>query len=140
MIRLLKVLSFIFSWFVPFGIVYVNHVALTESSYDVDMFGLLIVLAVLFTIIKRIENKIELWEIHKEHKVFILNWRNAKKVILLSGLTWFLFTIEDDMNKMQMSATLILITSVIGWLLMIIAMLLEKRKAKSNKKEVTQNE
>ena len=97
MIKFLKLLAFIFSWIVPFTVVYVNHVVLTEAKISVDMFGLLIVLALLIGLVRKIDKKIELWEIHKEHKVFIINWKNSKKVMLMSILTWVLFTIDDNL-------------------------------------------
>lgn len=133
MIKFLKLLAFIFSWIVPFTVVYVNHVVLTEAKISVDMFGLLIVLALLIGLVRKIDKKIELWEIHKEHKVFIINWKNSKKVMLMSILTWVLFTIDDNLGKMRVTALLIMFSFVIGWFLSVIA------NVKQNKK-VTQNE
>lgn len=116
-----KFLAFVFNWIVPFAVVYVNHVVFTETKVDVDMFGLLIVLAIIFAGIRRIDKKIELWEIHKEHKVFILNWRSGKKVLMIAILTWVLFTVEDNLGKMQLTSILILSSMVIGWVFAILS-------------------
>lgn len=121
MIRLFKLLSFIFSWLVPFAVVYVQHVVLTETKISVDMFGILIVLALVIGLIKRIDNKIELWEIHKEHALFIINWKNGKKVLLMIGLTWVLFTIDDSLPKMRVTALLIMFSFIIGWFFNVLA-------------------
>ena len=126
--KLFLVLGFVFSWLVPFGVVYLNHVILSDASYDVDMFGLLIVLALILGLVKMVDNKIEVWELNKEHKVFIINWRNSKKIILILMLTWVLFTIEDDLGKMQLTALLITCSFIIGWLFTVLGVKKDKKR------------
>lgn len=128
--KLFLFIGFVFSWIVPFGIVYINHVILANARYDVDMFGLLIILALVFGLIRMVDNKIEIWELNKEHRVFIINWRNSKKIILVLMLTWVLFTIEDDLGKMQLTALLITLSFIVGWIFTLLGV----------KKRVTQNE
>jgi len=127
MSKTLKVLGFIVSWFAPLGVIYVNHIVLEDASWDVDMFGLLIVLGLAIAFIKRIDKKCDVWEIQNVHRIFRLNWGSTKKVILATGLTWMLYTIEDDLSKLQLSGLLITMCFVIGWVLTLLGNLKERR-------------
>ncbi len=127
MSTIFKILGFIFSWFAPFGVVYFNHV-ITVEGYDVDMFGLLLVIALLIGFIKYIDGRVEKWDIRNEHKVFRINWNNGKKIILTLGLTWILFTIEDSLPKLQLSAILISVSFGIGWFLTLLGNLKTNKK------------
>ena len=115
--NVLKVLGFIFSWLAPFVVIYVNHIVLVDKTFDVDMFGLLLALALLIGLIKWIDNKCKVWEIQDRNKMFRHNWLSGKKIILASVLTWVLYTIEDDLGKMQWSGVLVTICFIIGWFL-----------------------
>jgi hypothetical protein len=118
--KLFKVLGFVFSWLTPFGVIYVNHVVLEEAQYNVDMFGLLIVLGLFIALVKYIDGRVEKWDIRNEHKAFRINWSNGKKLFLMIGLTWGLFTIEDSLGKLQLSAILMSISFGLGWLFTLI--------------------
>jgi len=111
-----RVLGFVFSWVAPFVVIYLNHIVLTPTTYEVDMFGLLIVLIMLVSFVKWIDNKVKIWKIQDKHKVFILNWEQGKKILLMFTLTWILFTIDKSLPKMQWSALIISFCFVIGYL------------------------
>lgn len=127
MSKLFKLLGFILSWFAPFGVVYFNHVV-TVDGYDVDMFGLLLILALVIGFMKYIDGRVEKWDIRNEHKVFRINWSNGKKILLVLGLTWVLFTIEDSLPKLQLSAILISISFVLGWFFTLLGNLRRQNK------------
>lgn len=113
--KLFKVLGFIFNWLCPFGVVYINHVAYVSAGYDTDMLGLLMVVVLLISLLKWIDNKCKVWEIQDRHKMFRLNWSSFKKIVLIGLIAWGSYTIEDSLPKIQW--TLVLITScfVVGW-------------------------
>lgn len=125
---LLKILGFIFSWIAPFGVIYVNHVILEETQYNVDMIGLLIIVALVIGFIKYIDGRVEKWDYRNEHKIFRLNWNNGKKVFMLGILVWSLFTIEDNLTKLQWSSILILISFILGWLFTLLGNLKSTKK------------
>jgi hypothetical protein len=124
---LLKIFGFIFSWLSPFGVIFVNHVILEETQYNVDMFGLLLVLILIIALVKYIDGRVKVWDIRNEHKVFRLNWNNGKKILLTGLLTWSLYTIEDSMAKIQWSGVLITTSFAIGWFLTLLSNLINKK-------------
>lgn len=125
--KLFKFLGFVIGWIAPFGVIYVNHVVLVESGYDVDMFGLFLVLIIAIAFLKFVDKKVEVWEIQDKHKVFILNWKSGKKILIAIFLTWILYTIEDDMVKIQWSGVLISGCFVIGWFLSLTGELIKNK-------------
>lgn len=125
--KFFKFLGFIIGWIAPFGVIYVNHVVLVESGYDVDMFGLFLVLIIAIAFLKFVDKKVEVWEIQDKHKVFILNWKSGKKILIAIFLTWILYTIEDDMVKIQWSGVLISACFIIGWFLSLTGELIKNK-------------
>jgi len=124
---LFKTLGFIVGWIAPFAVVYIQHVVVVDG-YDVDMFGILLILALVIGFIKWVDNKISLWEIHKEKKIFILSWKHGKKIIMVLSITWVLFTIEDSLPKLQWTAVLISLCFIVGFVLTLLGTLSVKRK------------
>ena len=108
------------SWLLPFAVVYVNHVVLVDSTFDVDMFGLLIILGLAIGLIRYINGRVEKWDIRNEHRIFRINWNNGKKMLIAGAMTWMLYTIEDDIVKIQWSAVLISAAFILGWLFTLI--------------------
>ena len=130
MIYFLKTLGFIFGWLAPFGCIYVNHVVLIDGGYDVDMFGLLLVLALIIGFVKWVDKKVEVWTIQDKQRVFVLIWNNSKKILLAISLTWILYTIEDDIAKIQITALLISACFVIGFVFSLLGELKHKAVSK----------
>ena len=124
---LFRILGFIFSWLVPFGIVYINHVAFNEGGWDTDMFGLLLVMALAIGLIRYIDGRVKTWDIQNRNKIFIHNWTNLKKIVIIVFLTWVLYTIEDDLSKMQLSGLMVTCSFILGWFLTLLG--LYKKKA-----------
>ncbi|NOQ50466.1 MAG: hypothetical protein GQ557_02215 [Mycoplasmataceae bacterium] len=116
MSKIFKILGFIVGWFAPFVVIYINHVVVVDG-YDVDMFGLILVLALLVGMIKWVDKKVELMEIHNSSKIFVLCWKQGKKILLAIGLTWILFTVENNLPKLQLTALLITLCFVGGFVL-----------------------
>lgn len=112
---LFKVLGFTFSWIMLGVIIWINHVVLTPKTWDVDMFGLMVIVAVIVGFIKYLENKTKVWEIQNKNKLLRIHWVNGKKIVFVILLTWILYTIEDDLPKMQWTAVLISASLIIGW-------------------------
>ena len=115
MSKLFKILGFLFSWIAPFGVIYVNHIVLEDASWNVTVSGLMIVFLLGIALVKRIDKECEVWKINKEHKIFRLNWSNGKKILIMVSVTWFLYTIEASFDKIQLSALLISISFVVGY-------------------------
>lgn len=126
--KILKVLGFIVSWLAPFVVIYINHIVRVDASVDVDMFGLILALGLILGLMKWTDNKCKVWEIQDRNKVFRHNWHSGKKIILAAGLTWFLYTIEDDLSKMQWSGVLVSACFIVGWLLTLLGNLIKRKR------------
>lgn len=126
--RLLKTLGFIIGWLLPFGIVYYYHVYTVQAGYDVDMFGILIAIGIIIGLFRTINNKVEVWTIQDKHKIFILSWNNSKKIMIALLLTWVMYTIEDDIVKIQITGLLISGAFIVGFVLSLLGELLKKKK------------
>jgi hypothetical protein len=124
--KLFIVLGFIIGWIAPFAVIYFRHVVEVDG-YDVDLFGLLIILALMFGFIKWVDDKIELWEIHKEKKIFILVWKNSKKILLALLLTWVLFTIDNNLDKLQWTSLAIALCFAIGFIFTLLGNITRKK-------------
>jgi hypothetical protein len=122
-----KVLGFLFGWIAPFVVIYFRHVVIVDG-YDVDMFGLLLILGLIIGFVKWVDNKIELWEIHKEKRMFILSWKNGKKILTVAILVWVLFTIEDNLPKLQWTSLLILFCFITGFVFTLLGNITRKKK------------
>lgn len=116
MSRLFKTLGFIVGWIAPFVVIYINHVVVVDG-YDVDMFGIILVLALIVGLVKWVDKKVELMEIHNTSKVFVLCWKQGKKILVALLLTWMLFTVEDNLPKLQLTGTLITLCFIGGFVL-----------------------
>jgi|LGOV01.1.fsa_nt_gb hypothetical protein len=123
-----KILGAIFSWLAPFAVVYVNHVVLEDSSFNVDMFGLLIILGLAIGLVRYINGRVEKWDIRNEHRIFRINWNNGKKILMAVALTWVLYTIEDSMDKIQWSGVLISASFILGWVFTLLGNLKKDKK------------
>ena len=91
-----------------------------DSTFDVDMFGLLIILGLAIGLVRYINGRVEKWDIRNEHRIFRINWNNGKKMLIAGAMTWMLYTIEDDIVKIQWSAVLISAAFILGWLFTLI--------------------
>jgi hypothetical protein len=125
--KLFKVIGFIISWLAPFGVIFINHVILEETQYDVDMFGLILVLALVIGIIKYIDGRVTVWDIQDKNKTFRIIWNNSKKILLAIGLTWILFTVENSMDKIQLSGILISICFIVGFVFTLLGNIKKKK-------------
>jgi len=130
MSRLFKILGFLFSWIAPFGVIYVNHIVLEDASWNVTVSGLMIVFLLGIALVKRIDKECEVWKINKENKIFRLNWSNGKKILIMVSVTWFLYTIEASFDKIQLSALLISISFVIGYVFSLLGNLKQNREVR----------
>ena len=106
-----------------------QHVAFVEGSKKSDMFGVLIIIVVIFNIVRVIEKRITVWDIQDKHKVFILNWKNGKRILIVTLLTWVLFTVENNLIKIQNTSLMILACFIIGWILSLIGSLRQSKES-----------
>ena len=128
MFRLFKVIGFIFSWIIPFGVIWLNHVVLEDKSWDVDLAGLVLLLALGIGLLKYIDKKVDVWEIQDRHKIFRINWSGGKRIVMAIGLTWLLLTMEDTLPKMQTSALIITLCFVVGFVFTLLGNLKQKKE------------
>jgi|LGVF01.2.fsa_nt_gb hypothetical protein len=126
--KFLKVLGFIASFLAPFVVVYVNHVVVVDG-YDVDMFGILLVLGLIVGLVKWVDKKVDLMEIHNTSKVFVLCWKQGKKILVAVLLTWMLFTVEDNLPKLKVTSVLITLCFIGGFVLTLLGNIKIKKKA-----------
>lgn len=128
---LFKSLGIIIGWVVPFVFIYLRHVVMVDAGYDVDMFGLILILALIIGFIKWVDKKIEVWTIQDRRGVFIIIWTNTKRILMACGLTWMLYTIEDDIKKIQFTALLITMCFVVGFVFNLLGELIKNKKGAS---------
>ena len=124
-----KILAGIVTWGGSLIVVYMQHVAFVEGSKKSDMFGVLIIIVVIFNIVRVIEKRITVWDIQDKHKVFILNWKNGKRILIVTLLTWVLFTVENNLIKIQNTSLMILACFIIGWILSLIGSLRQSKES-----------
>ena len=128
MFRLLKLLSFMVGWLGAFLVVYLNHVVLVDGGYDIDLFGIIIIAFSVLMVLKRFDKTVDLWRIHKTNRKITIIYDNLKKIIIVVFLTWALYTIEDDIVKLQWSGVLISTCFIVGMLLSLWAEFFRKDK------------
>ena len=127
MFRLLKFIAFSISWFGSFMIVYLNHVVLVDGGYNIDLFGIIIIAFTVLMLLKKFDKTVDLWRIHKTNRAITIIYDNSKKIILATFFTWILFTIEDDILKLQWSGVLISSCFIVGMLVSLLAELFRKK-------------
>ena len=114
--RFFKVLGFLFYYFSPFVIVYLNHAVLVDGGFDVDVLGLIIVLGAVFGVYKYIEKRKNLNEIQDRNKMFIICWVGFKRVLSMIGLYWLLVTVDDNIDKLVLTVQLMTASFVLGFI------------------------
>lgn len=115
MSKFLIFIGAIITWCGSLSVLYINHVVLVEGA-ELDTFGMLVTLVIIFTFIKWVDGKTKVWEIQKEFKIFRLIWTNGKRILVAGLGTWLLFVVEDNIGKLQTSALLITSCFVIGFI------------------------
>jgi len=109
-----KVLGFMFNFFSPFVIVYLNHAVLVEGGTDVDSLGLIVILFAVIGLIRYIEHKIKVYEIQDKNKMFLVVWNGGKRIVFAIGLWWLMITIEANVDKLVLTLQLLTVTFILG--------------------------
>lgn len=109
-----KVLGFMFNFFSPFVIVYLNHAILVEGGTDVDSLGLIVILFAVIGLIRYIEHKIKVYEIQDKNKMFLVIWNGGKRIVFAIGLWWLMITIEANVDKLVLTLQLLAVTFIVG--------------------------
>lgn len=125
--KLFKVLGFMFTWFAPFIVVYINHVSNVEGGFEVDMFGMLFIALIVILLIRYIDKRVDVWDIQNRHKVFILNWKSLKKIAMTAMFAGVFYLIEDDIPKIQWTLVLVTGCFTIGWVLALLGSINKKK-------------
>lgn len=112
--RFFKVLGFMFNFFSPFVIVYLNHAVLVEGGTDVDSLGLIVILFAVIGLIRYIEHKIKVYEIQDKNKMFLVMWNGSKRIVFAIGLWWLMITIEANVDKLVLTLQLLTVTFILG--------------------------
>ena len=126
MFRLLKFLSLIVGWFGSFVVVYLNHVILIDGGYDIDLFGIIIIAFSVLMVLRRFNKTVDLWRIHKTNRKITIIYDSLKKILIAVFITWALYTIEDDIVKLQWTGVLISACFIGGMILSLWAELFRK--------------
>jgi hypothetical protein len=115
MFRLFKFIGFIFSWVIPFVIIFYLHINTVGEQWDIDMLGLLFLIAGALYGMKAMDKQCDVWKIQNRYVLLRHNWSNGKKVLLIGGLTWCLFTVGDTLENIKWTALFITVSFVTGW-------------------------
>jgi hypothetical protein len=126
MSKLFKLLGFLVMWGGSLSVLYINHVVLVEGA-ELDTFGFLVTLVIIFTFIKWVDGKVKVWEIQDKYTIFRLCWTNGKRILIAGLGTWLLYVVEDNITKLQTSALLITSCFVIGFVLILLGNLKIKK-------------
>lgn len=114
--KLCKAISFLFATVVLFAIIIYNHAIFEDGSWNVDVIGLLVILTIIFITIKRIDKKMDVWEIQDKNKLLRIHWTNFKRVMYTFGAWWLLVTIDNNMEKIILTTQLFLVSLSLSWI------------------------
>ena len=125
--RFLRFTGFIISWFGSLAILYINHIVLTEAGSELDMFGFLVSIVIVFSFVKWVDKRANIADIQGKYKLARLTWNNGKRIVTAGLLTWLLFVVEDNVGKLQMTGMLITACFVVGYLFTLWGNLINKK-------------
>lgn len=114
--KLCKFISFLFATLSLFIVVIYNHAIFEDGSWNVDVIGLIVILVILFITIKRIDKKMDVWEIQDKNKLIRIHWANFKRIMFAVGTWWALVTIENNMGKLILTTQLFILSFGISWI------------------------
>lgn len=126
MANMFKILGFLVKWGGSLTVIYINHIVLVENGKELDLVGLLIVVGIILSFVHYVDGRVKIFDIQDKHKVFRLSWNNGKSILVALILTWGLYTIEDNLPKLQWTATLITGCFILGFVLTLLGNLKKK--------------
>lgn len=129
--NLFKVIGFIIKWGGSLTVIYINHIVLVDTGKELDWVGLLVAVGIIISFVHWVDGRVKVWDIQDKNKIFRLSWNNGKSILVAIILTWTLYTVENNLPKLQWTATLITGCFIIGFVFTLLGNI---------KKKVTQNE
>ena len=121
MSKLFKLLSFLITWGGSLAVLYINHIVLVEEGTELDMFGFLVTIIIVLSFVNWVDGRVKVWDIQNRYKLFRIAWSSGKRILIAGGFTYLLFSIENNLPKLQTSALLITMCFVVGFVLSILA-------------------
>ena len=117
MSNIFKVLGFVIKWGGSLTVIYINHIVLVENGKELDLIGLLVVTGIILSFVHYVDGRVKIFDIQDKHKVFRISWNNGKSILTVLIITWGLYTVEDNLPKLQWTATLISACFIVGYVL-----------------------
>ncbi len=111
-----------FSKVVPFAVVLMNHVHHRDSGWNIHLIGWVIaVILIYFAFLKPMNEKVLVWDIKDKHKLFVLNYRHLRGVIVF-GMLWVLWiSLSKNYETIYLTLMLIFFSLLTGWIFRILA-------------------
>ena len=117
MSNIFKVLGFVIKWGGSLTVIYINHIVLVENGKELDLIGLLVVTGIILSFVHYVDGRVKIFDIQDKYKVFRISWNNGKSILTVLIITWGLYTVEDNLPKLQWTATLISACFIVGYVL-----------------------
>lgn len=115
----LRLLGFIVFYIVPIVIVFEYHI-IVESGYNLDLFGILIMILLLIYFNGKLNKQIDVWKIQDKY-ARLREFINGMRVILISGGSWILWIkLNSQYEKIENTLALLTICFTIGFILLFI--------------------
>ena len=129
MINLFKVIGFTIKWGGSLTVIYINHIVLVETGKELDLIGLMVAVGIILSFVHYVDNRVKIWDIQDKNKIFRISWENGKGILIALLLTWGLYTVEDNLPRLQWTATLITACFIIGYVFTLLGNIKQNKKA-----------
>ena len=120
MSNIFKILGFVIKWGGSLTVIYINHIVLVENGKELDLIGLLVVTGIILSFVHYVDGRVKIFDIQGKHKIFRISWNSAKSILVALIITWGLYTVEDNLPKLQWTATLITACFILGYVFTLI--------------------
>lgn len=120
-------LSFIFSKFVPVGIILSRHLVEDEGGWNLELLAIvLLTIIIYFAFLKPMGEKIQVWEYQGVNSFFVQNYKKIR-TILAVGLFWWVWSIMvADYNYLNETITYVFFSLVIGLIFINVSLAFEE--------------
>lgn len=114
---ILRTLGLAFTKVVPLLIIVMNLLYLDEGGWNLTLMGGLLAGVILYFFwIKPMNRKVEVWDIKGEYKLFVVNYRHLKFILLFAAVWWGWWNLHKDYQLVYDTLQYITISLVLGWL------------------------
>lgn len=111
-------LGFTFFSIVPLLIITQRHLKHEDGGYRYGFIGIILLITVIyFAFIKKMENRVNTWDIQDKHKDKVIAFRCLKPILIISAFTYIAYSISVNIDMIMWTLVYVLASMIIGFLL-----------------------